>query len=243
MRTFVDRVNSCWKTELATLKLEQRVQFIDMTEYVRLFVLENCRGEFGQSKDDDDKSILQSWLEGGDDDVYRYELLCGKIQCLADRYPVTEKGTVVVKVHDGFDYDSYIAEKLWQTTGRSLVLFELLKCGLQFWGNRRVVFVDSVLSELVLGAYSRSIRSIRLIRTTVHSISICQHLVQPLYVAHHFAIINQQRSDTIWAQLLDTYGQLSVMESLVLLKQLMVKKHKQDEHSFNETVATLYMTG
>ena len=125
--TFVDRVNSWWKGELDTLKVERREQFMDLTEYLRLFARANCRGEVGHCQDD--KSIFRSWLEGVDDDVSRFELLCGNIRCLADRYPVSEKGTVVVKVHDGFDYDSYITEKFSYVRGAALPSY-LKECAL-----------------------------------------------------------------------------------------------------------------
>ena len=46
--TFVDRVNSWWKGELDTLKVERREQFMDLTEYLRLFARANYRGEVGQ---------------------------------------------------------------------------------------------------------------------------------------------------------------------------------------------------
>ena len=78
------------------------------------------------------------------------------------------------------------------------------------------------------------------VRTTVHADRICQHLMQPLYIVKHFAAVNEERGDMIWAQLLDTYGQLSDMESLALLKQSIVKKREKDVGNFDSALARLY---
>ena len=54
--------------------------------FARLSV-QSCRGEAGQSRDD--KSIIRSWLEKGDDADYRFYLLCDKIRCVTDIYYIS----------------------------------------------------------------------------------------------------------------------------------------------------------
>ena len=114
---FLFRVNSSWRADqLDTLRLDQTVKFVDYTEFLRQFVrAKNCRGEDDQ--DTDDESFVRSWLKWDDSFCFRNEELSRKVRQVTQLYPITETGTVVVKFHDGFDYDSYIAEKLWHLSG------------------------------------------------------------------------------------------------------------------------------
>ena len=240
MTIFLYRVNSVWKAELDTLRLEQRVQFVDHTEYLRQFVRsKNCRGEDNQGSDDE--SLIRSWLKWDDSFRSRCLELSGKMRYVADRYSTVQNGTVVVKFHDGFDYDSYIAEKFWPISGAGLSSCTL-ECALGFQKADRLIFVDSVLSESFLTYWPTSwpsCRSIGLIRTTVHADVICQHLIQPLYIVNHSTVVDPRRDDAIWAQLLDTFGQLSDMESLSLFRKSLVKRRQKDVGRFDEELASL----
>ena len=159
-----------------------------------------------------------------------------------------KSGTGVIKFHDGFDYDSYIAEKLWYINGADyeqpeLTSYNMLDYALGFRKAGRLIFVDSVLSESFLTYWPTSwpsCRSIGLIRTTVHSVVICQHLIQPLYIANHFTVVNPERGDTIWAKLVDTFGQLSDVESLSLLRKSLVKTWQKNVYRFDQDLALLY---
>ena len=238
MTIFLYRVNSLWKAELDTLRLEQRVQFVDYTEFLRQFV----RAKKGDDQMRDDDSLIRSWLKWDNSFCFRNKELSEKVQHVVDKSPIMETGTVVIKFHDGFDYDSYIAEKFWYSTGAELPSY-MLDCALGFQKANRLIFVDSVLPEHCFYSCPKSLgncRSIGLIRTTVHADIICQHLIQPLYVASHLTVVESERLDVIWAQLLDTFGQLSDMESLSSFRTSLVKTRQKNVHRFDEDLAALY---
>ena len=153
MTIFLYRVNSVWKAELDTLRLEQRVQFVDYTEYLRQFVRsKNCRGEDNQGSDNE--SLIRSLLKWDDSFRSRCLELSGKMRYVADRYSTMETGTVVVKFHDGFDYDSYITEKFSYVRGAALPSY-LKECALGVSGGgscgfRGFCYIRKLL-ELSLG--------------------------------------------------------------------------------------------
>ena len=236
MTIFFYRVNSVWKAELDTLQLEQKVQFVDFTEFLRQIArAENRRGG-------DDEALIRSWLKPDVGLESRCVMLGEKIRSASNRYSTVQNGTAVVKLHDGFEYDSYDVDRInyFNTNPAKLLPYGL---ELGFRKTRRIVFVDSVISSACLRICSlkdRFWRSIRLIRTTVYAVYICQHLLEPLYIARHDADIDRNQNGAVWAQLLDTYGQLSDMKVLSSLKQSVIKRRETNLRRFEEDLSQSY---
>ena len=137
-----------------------------------------------------------------------------------------------------FEYDSYTADK-FRDVGCSAYpwnMGEYEGYGLPSFEADHLIFVDSVLDETCLDECSLgqwNLCSIGLLRTTIHCDSVCQHLIRPLYIANHFAAVNPKRVFGFWSQLLNTYGQLSDMKSLPLLKQSLGKRRQKDVDEFD----------
>ena len=240
------RVSRTWKAELDTLRMEQTAQFVDFTEFLRQFDrVRNCPGN--EDERGDTKSSSHSWLKPDRDLKSRCVKLARKVlsvcySCSGDA--VGSDGMVIVKLDDEFNRDSYIAGRKRDTFATSIAV-HLFGSSLAYWrSTKHVVFVDSVIPEACLRVCSwecHRCRTIRLIRTTVHADRVCRHLIQPLYVASHLALVNQHRMGTVWAQLLDTYGQLADMEVLSLLKQTMIKRRQERRREFREIVHDWYI--
>ena len=171
-----------------------------------------------------------AWLRPDRNLESRCLLLAKKIGSVSERFSTVKSGTVVVKLHNGFQWVTSISDD-YRFSSNDPVANSLFAKGLKFLEAGRVVLVDSVISDTFLETFSDRYRpwhSMRLIRTTLHAYRVCQHLAQLLYVA----VVNRDRRTAIWAQLLDTYGQLSDVETLSLLKQSFVHRLKKNVRRF-----------
>ena len=229
-----------WKAELDTLRLKQVVQFVDFTEFLREFDrTKNHQGETGQYRDD--KSLIRSWLKPDDTLDSCSRLLCTRISSICNHYSAAENVAVVIKLDDGFEYDSYNSSLLCNRNV-SPMAHSFFSGNLPFW-KTDLIFVDSVMSDMVLDYCSDNKNkwgAITLIRTTIYAGSVCQHAIQPLYIARHETEINEVRLNAVWKELLDTYGQVVDTEALSLLRQCVVRNREKCAIAFEQRLTAIY---